>query len=372
MKPQLPFFNYTVRNQTGDSIDIAIEGLIVDADTQQMYQRWFDDNTSVSFKSFRDQINLAVANGVKTINGIINSPGGQVTEAMAIHDFVQELQDKDVTVNMKGTGIVASAATYILMASRNSTMTANSWFMVHNVSGFAYGDVNEVESQAKTLRKFNDSVRDFYSNATGLPKETVSALMNKETWMTAAEAKDKGFIKCVAASAEFTNAINPENWLFNNRTVLNAYNSSIKNSPEMDFSKITTAIETGIANMLAKLGISNTTEGANQEAFTSFSTEIVNAIKEAVPDEERIQKMVDDAVGNSITKSLETLPESISNAISEAVKNTVTKDELKKVTDELAETQKSIANRTAGTGTRKDKPENVTAEDHPGITWGDE
>lgn len=388
MKPRLPFFNYAIRNQTSDTLEIAIDGSIVDAETEAIFREWWGDDSSVSFKSFRNSVNTAVAGGVKTINGTINSPGGQVTEAMAIHDFIVGLQNKGVNVNMTGCGIVASAATYILMASRNSSMTANSWFMIHNVSGCAYGDVNDIETQAKQLRKFNDAVRDFYASATGQPKETIADWMNKETWLTATEARDEGFVKKTTSEVAFTNTIKPEQWLFSNTTVLNAYNSSISNPLDMNLDKITTAIEAGFQNMLTKLGIKNEEKGA-QEALSEFSKGITDAIKEVVPDESKIQEMVNNALG-----ALKELPKNVNDAITAAaenalkeneavknvaskedIKNLVSKDDLKKVEDELEETKKSVANRTGGTGAArnaKNEGEPVTAANHSGITWGDQ
>jgi ATP-dependent protease ClpP protease subunit len=368
---RLPIFNYAVRNTSGTSLEIFIDGEIVDAGTQQFIQDWFGDDTTVSFKSFRDQVNAAVKGGATIINGTINSPGGMVTEAMAIHDFLTNLQDKGVTVNMTGTGIVASAATYILMASRSATMTSNSWLMIHNVSGFAWGDVEQVESQARTLRQFNDRVRDFYANCTGQPKKNIEDMMSAETWMTADQAKENGFIKNVSAEVAATNSIKPEQWLFRNTAVLNAYNSSIKNSFEMDFSKITEAINSGFNNLIAKLGISNEKEGAS-DALNEFSTGITNALKETVPDAERIQKMVDDAVSNSMSKAFETLPENITTAITDAVKNAASAEDLNKLSNELEETKKAIANRTAGAGKPAANNSEPSIADHPGITWGED
>lgn len=207
-------------------LNIDIDGEIVDAPTQEIMKNYWGDETSVSFKSFRDQVNASKA---KTLNVSVNSGGGHVGDAMAIHDYLVELKGKGVTVNTAGRGIVASAATYIVMAGKdNSSMSANSWFMIHNVSGGIWGDVNEIENYSKTLRKFNNTIRDYYSNETGLPPETVSALMNKETWLTAQEAKDKGFVKNITGETNFKNAIKPEHWQFSNTTVLAAYNSFTK------------------------------------------------------------------------------------------------------------------------------------------------
>jgi ATP-dependent protease ClpP protease subunit len=367
---RVPIFNYSVRNQGSTTLEISIDGEIVDASTEQFYKDYFGDDTSVSFKSFRDQINAAIANGVTIINGTINSPGGHVTEAMAIHDYLIDIQNKGITVNIKGQGIVASGATYILMASRNSSLTDNSWFMIHNVAGFAYGDVNEVENQAKTLRKFNNAIRDFYSTATGQPTETISGWMNKETWLTASEAREKGFVKNTSPAAAFTNTIKPEQWLFQNTAVLNSYNSSIKNpSEQMDFNKITEAITNGFNSLAGKLGITDKTEGAS-EALNTFSASIVNAVKESMPTQEAIQEMVNKAFTAATEKVPENVQTAIKNAVEEATKDAVTAEDLKKVTDELDAVKTDVANRAGTARPKNNGPSGASARtEHAGISF---
>lgn len=231
MNKVLDIFNYSFQNATDDSVDINIDGVIVDASTQQIMKDWWGDDTSVSFKSFRDEINNSKA---KTFNIFINSYGGHVGDAMAMHDLLVDMQNNGKTVNTHGRGIIASAATYVLMAGKNSEMSKNSWFMIHNVSGGVYGDVNIVENYARSLRKFNDATRDFYSTSTGIAKENITKMMNAETWMTADEAKEKGFIKNVSGGATFSNEIPKENWHYSNAAVLNIYNHSVKAFKKMN------------------------------------------------------------------------------------------------------------------------------------------
>lgn len=227
MKRQFQAFQFTIQNTANDAVDIHIDGTIVDAETQSILKDWFGDDTSVSYKSFRDNLNSITAN---TFNVYINSGGGLVTDAMAIHDLLIDLQDKGKTVNTIGRGIIASAATYILMAGKNASMSSNSWFMIHNVSGGIYGDVNMVENYAAMMRKFNNASADFYASATGLSRTVISNMMNAETWMTAQEAKDKGFIKNISGNAAFKQTISSEHWQYSNTAVLNSYNKQVKNA----------------------------------------------------------------------------------------------------------------------------------------------
>lgn len=327
---QIPVFNFSIKNQAGSSVDIFIDGEIVDAPTQSFLKDYFGDDTTTSYKSFRDILNKIDAS---VYNIYINSIGGQVTEAMAIHDLLGDMQANGKVVNTIGRGLIASSATYILMAG-NSSMSNNSWGMIHNVSGFCYGDVNQVETYAATMRKFNDAANSFYQKATGLSKTVIGNMMDAETWMTAEEMKEKGFVKNITAEANFTNSIKPEQWLFNNTSVLNSYNSfTQKNNPIMDTNKITETIQNGFNSLMEKLGIANKKEEQPvQDAFKDFTESITNSIKEGmaaivVPDNAAITLMVTEAVANSF----KTLPENFTQAIMDANKDNVKTADLEKL-----------------------------------------
>jgi len=321
-------FNYSIKNQAGSKAEIFIDGDIVDAPTQEILKDWFGDDTSVSYKSFRDLVN---ASDAQIFDVYINSGGGQMIEAMAIHDLLVEMQEKKgKTVNTIGRGIVASAATYILMAGKKPAMSSNSWLMIHNVSGGIYGSVNEVENYAATMRRFNDSATGFYQKVTGLSKTVIANMMDAETWMTAEEAKTKGFIKETTGEASFSQIIKPEQWPFSNSAVLNSYNSfTKKNDPVMDTTKITEAINNGFNSLLEKLGISNKKDEAEtKKAFEDFSNSITNAIAANTGsslDEEAVKKIVNTA----LTDALKTIPQNFTQAIADSQKDFVKKEDIK-------------------------------------------
>lgn len=331
MTCQVSIFNYSIKNNSDDSVDIYIDGDIVDAGTQSIYKEFWGDDTTTSFKSFRDELNKR---DVSTYNVYINSGGGLVTDAMAIHDLLKSIQQKGKTVNTVGRGIIASAATYILMAGNKPIMSKNSWLMIHNVSGAVWGDVNLVESYATTLRKFNDSTRDFYADATGIRKEDITKMMNAETWMTADEAKEKGFIKNIEGEAAFTNKIPKEHWQFSNMAVLNAYNACVT-PPQQN------------------------TQSQNLEDMKKFFEElgekILNAVKGVKAPENNdhsiLMQSIGEAVSNSFKEAAESMELSIKNTVDEAVKEAVKTEELteeekqadaegKKTAEEAAATEK--------------------------------
>lgn len=251
MKRQFQAFSYKVENKSDDTLDVYIDGIIVDAETEEIYKKWYGIDSSVSYKSFRNQILQA---NPKVLNVHVNSGGGLVTDAMAMHDFLVEQQNNGVEVNTIGRGMVASAATYIVMAGgKNSSLSENCWFMIHNVSGGVWGDVNIVENYAATMRKFNDNVVGFYAKVTGLEEKDVQDMMDAETWMNATEAKKKGFVKNIADKSDYSNAIQPEHWPYSNTAVLNAYNSGVKKpseaKPEAEQNNFFTTLQNGFMKL---------------------------------------------------------------------------------------------------------------------------
>jgi len=301
MTRPLHVFSYKIKQQANGEADIFIDGDIVDAGTQSILKAWFGDETSTSYKSFRDQLNSVEAS---TFNVFINSGGGMVTDAMAIHDLIKDFRAKGKTVNTRGRGLIGSAATYILMAGDNPEMSKNSWFMVHNVSGAVYGDVNEVERYARTLRTFNDASRDFYSTATGMRKEDITKMMNEETWMTADTAKEKGFISKVTGEAAFSQSISRDNWPFSDTTVLNAYNSAVKKpATEENYS----------SQNLDQM----------KKFFQDLGNQIMNAIKGVKAPENNDHSVLMQSIGEAVNNSFNAAAEQMESAINDTVNTAV-------------------------------------------------
>ena len=121
----------------------------------------------------------------------INSNGGGTTSAIAISNALKRHKAK-VIANIDG--IAASAATIITSACDIVRMPKNALFMIHNPWTVAIGDEKDFEKMAETLSKVKNSIMETYVAKTGLNKEKLSELMDKESWFSANEAKEYGFI----------------------------------------------------------------------------------------------------------------------------------------------------------------------------------
>lgn len=365
MKRPAQIFNFRVQNSSTGSIDVYIDGEIVDASTQEIYKEWFGDETSVSFKSLREQLENS---GASIYNIYINSPGGQVTDAMAIHDYLTAQRNKGKKVNTYGRGIVASAATYILMAGESPEMSQNSWFMIHNVAGFAWGDVNEVERQANILRKFNDAVRDFYSTATGNSKDAIEKMMNAETWMQANEAKEKGFIKQVSEDVSFTNLISQDHWEYANTSVLSAYNSAVKPPSTPQQETVPANIQQFILNQNADMkqffqNILNGLKNLKTED-NAKPADIVNLITEALTKPfEDLGTEIENQISTQVTAAETRVQNALKKDYDEQIKNLQTtvsnlekeKDELEEENEELEEELVNTKGKKTNSGNREVK-----------------
>jgi ATP-dependent protease ClpP protease subunit len=134
---------------------------------------------------------LAKAEGVETLNVYINSPGGSVFESRAIMAALSRFSGKTVA---HIDSLCASAATSIALSCGEVVMSEGALFMIHNASGLAWGDKSVLRETADLLEKIELSIIKDYTDKTGKEDAEIIALMDAETWFTATEAKEHGFI----------------------------------------------------------------------------------------------------------------------------------------------------------------------------------
>lgn len=178
MPKQLKFWNL-VKNDDEKSAELILYGSIGS-------DEYWDD---ISDKAFKQDIeNLG---DIENITLHINSPGGSVFSAVAIANTLKNHKAK-ITANIDG--LAASAATIITSACDTVKMPKNALFMVHNPITFAYGNNQDMQKTLEMLNKIKNSIIETYLNKAKTDKETLSELMDNETWMSAEEAKEYGFI----------------------------------------------------------------------------------------------------------------------------------------------------------------------------------
>lgn len=152
---------------------------------------WWDD--SVDAVQFSDDLK---ALGGKDVTVHINSPGGDVFAAHAIHNqLIAYAGNVDVIID----GIAASAATIIAMAGARITMPTNSMMMIHNPA-MGLDDhytADDLDKYANALRAVRQSIIAAYMKRVSVDQTQIEQMMDAETWLTAQECVDLGLADAV-------------------------------------------------------------------------------------------------------------------------------------------------------------------------------
>lgn len=137
----------------------------------------------------------------KPILLIINSPGGSVDAGFAIWDQVKLISSP---VSTLVTGIAASMGSVLSLASGKGQRFATPYarIMIHQprLGGIVQGQTTDLEIQAKEIVKTRDTIVKVYVEATGKKYDDIDRAIDRDTWMTAEEAKAFGLIDKVITS----------------------------------------------------------------------------------------------------------------------------------------------------------------------------
>ena len=136
---------------------------------------------------------LESENPKKDIWMYINSPGGVVTAGMAIHDTMKYIRPKVGTVCI---GQAASMGSFLLSAGEPGMRIAltNARVMIHQPSGGAQGQASDIALQAQEILRIRASMNDLYAKYTGKDVAIIEKAMERDNFMSAAEAKNFGLI----------------------------------------------------------------------------------------------------------------------------------------------------------------------------------
>lgn len=132
---------------------------------------------------------LMDANG-EDIEVIINSGGGDVQAGQEMYTLLREYSGR---VLIKIQSMAASAASVVAMAGE-SEISPVAQLMIHNVSTRAQGDHRAMEHAAEVLRNSDRALVNAYVAKTGRPEQEILDMMGRETWLTAQQAVDEGFV----------------------------------------------------------------------------------------------------------------------------------------------------------------------------------
>lgn len=131
------------------------------------------------------------------VNLRINCIGGDVFDGMAMYNIIKKREAK-TTAYIEG--IAASMGSVIALAADEVIMAENSLFMIHNAWGGAMGEAEDMRKTASILEKISGEIANIYERKTRLSLNRIVEMMDKETWLNAAEAYELGFIDLISDS----------------------------------------------------------------------------------------------------------------------------------------------------------------------------
>src|SRR5699024_1212625 len=123
----------------------------------------------------------------------INSPGGVITDGMAIYDTMQYIKCDVSTICL---GMAASMGAFLLAAGAKGKRFAlpNSEIMIHQPSGGAQGQATDISIHANHILRVKDKLNRILSEKTGQPLEVIARDTERDNFMTAQEALEYGLI----------------------------------------------------------------------------------------------------------------------------------------------------------------------------------
>lgn len=137
----------------------------------------------------------------KDIFMYINSPGGHIHSGLAIYDTMQYVRPDVCTTCV---GMAASMAAVLLTAGAQGKRTSlpNSRIMIHQPMGGGRGQAVDIEIMAKEILRSRDLLVDILADRTSQPKDKLMKDIDRDYYMSPAEAQEYGIIDAVITSRE--------------------------------------------------------------------------------------------------------------------------------------------------------------------------
>lgn len=136
----------------------------------------------------------ALPSGTTDLTVRINSPGGEVFEAVAIMNL---LRDHSAKITARVDGIAASAGSFLAVSADELIMGGNTELMIHDAWGLAIGNAEDMRAYGDLLDSTSDNIASVYDAKAGGGTPKWRDYMKAESWFTAEEAVELGLADSV-------------------------------------------------------------------------------------------------------------------------------------------------------------------------------
>ena len=162
-----------------------------------------DDSIETIIKEMTDVITDSLKTGFRgasekiNITYIVDSRGGSVTSVLKFVDFIRMAREKHPNLEFTSiiTGLVASAGTIMCAVADKRYMTQNAFAMIHELSTGNMGKYTQLMSHAEFITSLHDTLVNIYQGVCKKDKAELELLMKNETWFTAKQYMEHGFVE---------------------------------------------------------------------------------------------------------------------------------------------------------------------------------
>ncbi|GHT81328.1 ATP-dependent Clp protease proteolytic subunit [Actinomycetota bacterium] len=156
---------------------------------------WLDSevNSESASRIYKQLMLLAADDPTKDITMYINSPGGSITDGMAIYDVMQSITPDIVTI---GIGMAASMGQFLLSSGAKGKryITPNARVLMHQPSGGVGGTTTDVRIGAELILDMKARLSALTAEQTGQTLEKILQDNQHDSWFNAKESLEYGFV----------------------------------------------------------------------------------------------------------------------------------------------------------------------------------
>ena len=214
---------YSIRSQTTDA------GIVVEVRIYDEIGFW-----GVTAKDFIQELDAAASNAASIVVAI-NSPGGDVFDALAIYNALRRYENK---VTTRVDGVAASAASIVFLAGDTRVMPENALLMIHNPWTFAAGEADDLRQMAETMDKIRDNLVAIYVQRSGQEEAVITEMLDAETWLTALEAQALGMADTIEQPVKLAATVHAAGLLAKFRAAPAAFLDALDELDEPDETEI--------------------------------------------------------------------------------------------------------------------------------------
>jgi ATP-dependent protease ClpP protease subunit len=124
----------------------------------------------------------------------LNTPGGDIIDTFALY---QAIKNHSAKVTVRIESLAASAGSVLAMAGDKVEAYPSSLMMIHNAWVCVAGNRFELQDTADLLEKIDNNMQEIYTAKTKIGKREIADMLKNETWLSAREMKEKGFIDSI-------------------------------------------------------------------------------------------------------------------------------------------------------------------------------